>query len=411
MKLSLNSISPSVFAVNSNGNADMSKERADIVAAGRVLAYEFARKGAGDVHAAMGMKNNEGTPLCSDKEYKELNEKFQASHLLYAARQADSFIGKTGPADFEAFRKNGQNYYGNPMFYRVLQGIYQEILTPILPRVYSEAVGVFADVVEVGFGETYALTVSSNDIVLFADSAWGASRSVARNQFYSKDYTLNPQPKTAMIQAKWHQLVGNNVDFGKFFANITAGMYAKTMAMWNAALTAAVADTSLVPSSLSQTFSTTNWVTMANRLSAVNSVSIGNLISVGSLPALSKVLPSSVTGSTNVNMDAAIATLLGADYTRSGYLGEYMAVRLMPLIDAIVPGTQNTTVDTMLSPNTVYMMASSGRKPMTIAYNAETPITLEFDPRQTADFTIGINITTALDLVATFIDHIGVLAI
>ena len=411
MKLSLNSISPAVFKVSAADTADGTQKRADLVASGRLLAYEYARKGANGVRAAMGIKDNAGEAKLTDEEYKTLNEAFQAEHLLYAANKADAMVGRPSPANFEEFRRQGQNYHKNMMFYQVLQGIYQEILTPILPRVYSEAVGVFADIVEVGFGETYALSISSNDIPVFQDSAWGAARSVPRNRFYSKDYTLNPSPRTAQINAKWTQLVGNNVDFGRFFANISAGLYAKTMGMWNAAMTAAIADTSLVPTNLSVTFSNQNWVSVANRLSAVNNTQISNLFATGNAVALSKVLPAEATGSTNVNMDAAIATLLGADYTRTGYLGQFMAVRLMPLVDAIVPGTQNTTVDTILPDDTIYMMAGNGRKPLTIAYNRDTPITLEIDPSRNGDLEIGINMTIALDSVAVFADHIATISV
>lgn len=411
MKLNLNSISPAVFKVSAAETADGTQKRADIVASGRLLAYEYARKGANGVRAAMGIKENAGEQHLSDADYKELNENFQAQHLLYAAQIADSMIGRVAPTSFEQFRRQGANYHRNASFYRVLMGIYQEILTPILPRVYSEAVGVFADVVSVGFGETYALSISSNDIVQFSDSAWGSSRSVPRNRFYSKDYTLNPQPKTAQIAAKWTQLVGNNVDFGKFFANLTAGMYAKTMGMWNNMMAAAIQDTSLVPSNLSVTFSNQNWVTLANRLSAVNNTQISNLYATGNAVALSKVLPTEATGSTNVNMDAAIATLLGADYTRAGYLGQFMAVRLMPLVDAIVPGTQNTTVETMLPSNKIYMMAGNGRKPMVIAMNEDVPVTLEVDPSKSGDAELLINVTTDLAMASIFADHVGVVTI
>ena len=44
---------------------------------------------------------------------------------------------------------------------------------------------------------------------------------------------------------------------------------------------------------------------------------------------------------------------------------------------------------------------------MTIAYNAATPITIEMDPTQTADFEIGINLTIALDMVAIFSSRVG----
>ena len=410
MKLSLNSINPAVFKVSAEETGD-DKARANIIGTGRVLAYEYARKGVNAIHAAMGQKDNDVASKVSDELYKEMNGKFQQAHLLYAARLADAAVGRTGPKDFDEFKRNGQKYYRNDGFYRVLMGIYQDILTPILPRVFSEAVGIFADTYEVGFGETQSITIGSNDIPIFQDSAWGASRSVPRNRFYEKDYVLNPQPKTCQINAKWAQLVGNNVDFGQFFANITAGMYAKTLGMWSAAMTAAASNTSLIPSNLSINFSSQNWVKLVNRLSAVNNVAFNNIIAFGSYPALSQVLPTDVTGSTNVNMDAAIATLLGADYTRAGYLGEYMAVRLMPLQDAIIPGTQNTSVSTILPDDKIWLMAGAGRRPLAIAYNSETPITLEVDPSKAGDMEIAINLTSALDMVAVFASKVGQVAI
>lgn len=410
MKLNMNSINPGIFKVSA-AEVNGDNARASIIGAGRMLAYEYARKGTLAMRAAMGQKDNEIASVLTAEKYQETNDKFQAAHLLYAAKMADNMVGKEGPKDFESFKRNGNQYYRNPMFLRVLAGIYTDIINPILPRVYSEAVSIFADVYEVGFGETREISIGSNFIPVFEDDAHGSYRSKPRNYFYSKDYVLNPQPKTALIAAKWIQLVGNNVDFGKFFANIAAGMYAKTMGMWNAAMTAAVADTSLVPSNLSVTFSTQNWVKAANRLSAVNSTPISNQFAFGSYPALAQVLPTDVTGSTNVNMDAAIATLLGADYCRAGYLGEYMAIRLMPLTDVIIPGTQNTTVTTMLPDDKIYMMSGNGRRPMAIGMNGSDPLELSIDPYVAGDMTLGLSLTYNIDVVSVFADHIACISI
>ena len=410
-KLSLNSIPNSVFKVNAADTADGNATRASIVSAGRLLTAEYAKKGTNAVHAALHNNAHTLTSILDDKQYKELNERFQAEHLLYAAHRVCDFTGETAPESIDEFRRNSLRFYGNKNFYTVLQGIYQEILTPILPRVYSEAVSAFAEVEEVGFSETLSIAIDSNDIPIFQDTAWGAQRSIPRNRFYMHEYTLNPQPKAAQVFAKWTQLVGLGFDFGRWFANITAGMYAKTMGMWNAAMTAAASDTSLVPSGLTYVFSNQNWITLANKLAAVNNTSINNLMAFGNAVALSKVLPTQATGSTNVNMDAALATLLGADYIRAGYLGEFLSVRLMPLTDVVIPGTQNGNVTTMLPADKIWMMASNGRKPLTIAYNRETPITFEIDPTKSGDFELGINMTIALDSVAIFSSKVGLVTI
>lgn len=399
-KLNLNSVSNEVFAINGND------QREDIVAKGRVLFYEHALKGKMAVLSAKG-QNTPVQRTMNDRGYKQLNEQFQRESLLYAAKLACASTGKKAPESWEEFKRNGGEYYGNARFYAVLQGIWQEVIIPILPAVYSEALSDFAETVEIELGQTYAVSIGSNDIPVFQDSSWGASRSVPRNRFYSRDYTLNPTPKSCWITAKWMQLVGANMDFGVFFANMVAGMYAKTMGMWNEAMTTATEDTSLIPTNLNFTFNNQNWVKGANKIAALNNTTISDVFATGGIVALSKVLPNTVTGSTNVNMDAAIATLLGADYTKAGYLGEFMAVRLMPMRDVIIPGTQNTTVETMLSENDIWMLAGNGRKPLTIGYTSGTPISIEMDPTRTGDFEIGLNLTIALDSVATFASKIA----
>ena len=402
-RLSLNSLSPSVFQVRSNETADHSKARAEIVTMGRLLAYEHARRGQAAIKTALHLNESTAAQHVTDIEYGKLNEQFQAEHLLYAAKKACAVTGETAPESFEDFKRQGMNFYKNSTFLKVLQGLYQEIIYPILPRVYSEAVSVFADVVEVGFAETYQLSIGSDDIPIFQDSAWGASRSVPANRFYSKDITLNPQPKTAEIRMKWHQLVGNNVDFGRFFANLSAGLYAKTMGMFNSVLTALAADTTKIPSSLIYTFGSVNWVTLANKIAALNNTSINNVRAFGNAVALSKVLPTQQTGSSNTAMDAALATLLGADYIRSGYMGQYMSVVLYPLQDAIIPGTLNTILDYQK----VWLMASNALKPMTICYNSATPISINIDAIDTASFELIFNLTIALDAVSVVADKMG----
>ena len=406
-RLSLNSLSPSVFQVRSNETADHSKARAEIVTMGRLLAYEHARRGQAAIKTALRLNESTAAQHVTDIEYGKLNEQFQAEHLLYAAKKACAVTGETAPETFEDFKRQGMNFYKNSTFLKVLQGLYQEIIYPILPRVYSEAVSVFADVVEVGFAETYQLSIGSDDIPIFQDSAWGASRSVPANRFYSKDITLNPQPKTAEIRMKWHQLVGNNVDFGRFFANLSAGLYAKTMGMFNSVLTALAADTTKIPSSLIYTFGSVNWVTLANKIAALNNTSINNVRAFGNAVALSKVLPTQQTGSSNTAMDAALATLLGADYLRSGYMGQYMSVGLYPLQDAIIPGTLNTILDYQK----VWLMASNALKPMTICYNSATPISINIDAIDTASFELIFNLTIALDAVSVVADKMGYVTI
>ena len=406
-RITLNSVSQSAFRVNANDVQDNNKSRAAFVAKGRMLAYEHAGRGKDAMALALNGSKSGYQSIMTNSQYNQLNEQFQQEHLLYAAKKCCEFSGARAPENFDEFKRQGQRFFGNSSFYAVLQGIYEEVVQPILPATYSEAVGAFAETVEVGFGETYVKNIQSNDIPVFQDSSWGATLSVPSNRLYSDTITLNPQPKSAQIVAKWTQLVGNGMDFGAFFANIAAGMYSKTMAMWTESIIKASTNAQLIPTNMQYTFNNTNWMTAANKLATLNNTTIGDIFATGSMVPLSRVLPTQATGSTNVNMDAALAMLLGSEYNRSGLLGEFLGVRLMPLRDAIVPGTQNTAPATLLPSDRVWMMAGRGYKPMTVCYNRDTPISIEIDPTRTANFEIGINLTIALDIVAVFASRVA----
>lgn len=409
--LTLCTLNPDVFRVCADKDQDRSLDRARIVAAGRSLFYDFTARGQNAVRLAAKSVNPEVKTRMTADEYTEMNRKFLRARRMYAAKKACDVSGRRAPETDEEFRAMQQDFRRDPIFHRVLQGIDQDVINPILPRVLSEAVSVFADMENVGFGETKAITVDSADIPVFQDSAWGASRSVPANRFYTKDYTLNPTPKTAEIRAKWAQIVGNDTDFGRYYANIAAGMYAYVMGMWSKMMNAAASDTTKIPSGLTYTYDQTNWVTLANKLSAVQNTFWGNIYAFGNAVALSKVLPTDVTGSTNVNMDAAIATMLGANYTAQGYLGQYMGVLLMPLVDAVVPGTQFSTVETILDPTKIWMLSGNGRKPLVIAFNEDTPITLEWTPSEVASLDLVYNVTMAMDAVAVFSSRVGLINI
>ena len=399
--LMLNSVSPEVFKVNAQADKNNgSLERAELLACGRLLMQEHGIRAFTDKYA----KLNQVT-------YSELNNNFARRRVLYAAKRADEAIGREPIDDFDEFRRNANRYMHNGTFLHTLQGFDEDVLYPILPQVYSDAVAEFADMTFVGFGETKVITVGSNDIPFFVDSSWGASRNVPTNTLYDAVYTLNPKPKTAKMAVKWVQFVGNDMDFGRYYTSLAAGMYSKTMAMWNEVLVAASSNTTLVPTNLQITYNSTNFVQLANTMSALTATPVTGLVTFGSLVALNKMLPNQVTGASNVNMDAAIATLLGPEYMRMGYIGEQAGVKYMPLRDAIVPGTQNSSPTTLLPANKAWMMASRSYKPITIAINRETPIELVYDPVNSADMTMGVNVTTALDMVAVVASKIGVITV
>lgn len=397
----LNSLNPDIFKASS-AEVHGSQKRADIINVGRLLMAERAgrdmnamSKIKGEVPAFNSLMDSKGI------DYEDANKKLQRNMMLYCAEMAGKVTGEDAPETYEDFMRMQRKYLSDRNFLRVLAGIVTDIITPVLPAVATGAMDWFAQTVYVPLGQTYEVEIGSNDVFLFEDDSWGASRSKTANYLYSDTKTLNPTLRTAKATWKWYQLVGNNVDLGRTFNAITAGLYSKITGIWGNALVAASTNTAYVPTNMQFTYSNTNWVTAAKRVALVNNTSVRNVIAFGDLLALSHVLPSTANGA-NTNLDAALSTMLGVDWAKYGYLGDFMGIRNFVLDNALVPGTQNTTITEVLPNNRVWMMAAGAYKPIYVAFEEGTPITIELDPSDTADMSIDILVSASMDAAPIF---------
>ena len=219
---------------------------------------------------------------------------------------------------------------------------------------------------------------------------------------------MNPRPVTAKASQKWYQLLANNADLGRFFTAISAGLYNKIMVLWNAAMAAGAASSTFMPSGLSfAQYSTANFLSAVKKVKAVNNAYNSGVIAFGDIAALAKVLPSGVVNAATVNLDAALAHLLGAEYARSGYLTGYCGAQLMPVDQAILPGTQNTTVTEIFPTDVIYIASAGGYKPVYLAFEEGFPIDITLDPSETADMSIDIIVTSCMEAKPTFASKIA----
>lgn len=396
--LKLNNAPASLFIGSS------SDERKDLVAGGRLLLSEAHGRKAAEV------RGEKFETRLNDAKYQETNEKLTQRTMLFCAKIAAAAKGEDAPADYAEFLKGGRKWASDPNFLRCLQGITSEVIAPLLPYTTSNALGALAFVDKVGIGQTYEVNVLSNDIFLFQDSAWGASRSVPKNYLYSKSIAINPKPRTAAAKIKWYQLVGNEqggADIGRYYLALAGGSNNKILALWNAAMTAGVSNAAFVPSYLKKTgYSTANWIALAKAVSQANGLPRESIIAYGDWAALSKVLPSGTA------QDAALTMQLGNEWFSKGFMGTCMGVPLAPIQNAYVAGTVNAASPTeMLSANTIYMLprAGEGFAPVYIIFE-DDPIVLEMTPEQTGDMTIDVNMTISVEAKGVFSQKIGVLS-
>ena len=379
-------------------------EREDIVAAGRLLMYECnGREGA------RVRQNSQFESRLDGMNYQEFNEKFSRKMMMYAAKIAANQLGEQAPENYEAFVRTQSQYFTNETFLRVLAGITRDVVTPLLPYVTSNVLGTLAQTVTVPIGQTYEITVKSNDAFIFQDSSWGASRSVPKNYLYDYPITINPTPRSAAAKIKWYQLVGNNgsADIGRYYNALAAGMSNKILALWNNAMTTAATSAQFVPDYLRFTsYTTENWVNAAKAVSMANGVPRERLMAYGDFAALSKILPS------GTSQDAALSTLLGAEWFNRGFIGTVMGIPVTELSNAYVAGQVNLPSPTqMLSTSTIYMAARAGEgyAPIYIAFE-DRPIVLEMTPDRTGDQSIDVNMTVSVAAAACFATKIAIIS-
>lgn len=413
MAFNFNSVNSAIFNTGAPEFNGVERERAQLVTCGRLLMQEYNGTRYNAL-LALQKKGDEYTRILTDqtgpKSYADTNRNLQHKLMLYCAKRCCSVSGETAPADYAEFHRNQRKFLSDSTFLKVLSGIVRDIITPVLPITMSTGLGWLAETVNVPLGQTYELDVMSNDVFVFEDDSWGASRSKPSNYLYSYPVTINPKLRTAKASVKWYQLVGNDADMGRIFNSIAAGMYSKITALWVDALTTATANTRFVPSNLQFTNSSANWVTAAKKVALANGGSYRNAIAVGDPSALTKALPSGVVNASSVNLDAALSTMLGIEWTKYGFLGEYMGINLMPIENALVPGTQNTTLTEIVPSDKIWLLAVNGYKPIYVGIEEGTPINVELDPSQTADMTIDIIVSMSIDAQPVFGSKIAVIS-
>lgn len=416
--LRLNSISRSVFdasdikdniSVKLNGaTSTTSISRRDIVATGRLVACE--RIGAILNSNKFNIEKYNSQIEGKGITYKELAQAHKEKKLLFAAGRVCEVEGGEAPATYEEFRKNAHIYATNSLFIKVLAAIDRDVLSPIFFSVIDSVGMGLMQWESAPFGGTKEINVKSNDAFLFEDSAWGSGHSTSKNYLYGKTITLTPKMFACNATIKWYQNVVNG-DVGDYYAAIMNGMYNKIYAKALQGLKTAVglSNNPYIPAGLTaSTYTTQNWIAITDLVAAANGVRATDLVAVGKRTALNNIVPFDGTSGAMLGMQYG----LGREWFENGFLANVGGVDLMPIAPVIVPGTQNSTLDTIDTGNDIYILAKGLYKPMYGVYMEGTPITLEATPAGnagTADFTIDINVGATMDIKPVFASKVGVI--
>lgn len=409
MNLKINSIDNKYFETEAandirvNSASGTAISRADVVAGGRTLLCEYI---GGQLNQRPDTKGQFQSRL-NGISYADFSRKVTEKTMLFCGIVANQSVGKEVPESYEDVRKN-LSYAKDANFLRTLAAITKDVLEPTLFNIMDDvAAGNLMQWETVPFGGTKEIEIASNDVFLFEDSAWGSARSASYNALYAKTITLNPHPYTTQAKIKWYQDVVNG-DIARYYTAIVRGMWNKIYSKFIGQLTSAVGNTAYIPTDLTaSTYTSDNWNRITTLVAAANGVRRDNLLAFGGINALSKVLP--VDGT-----PAAITGLqygLGEEWIRRGFLPNAAGVQLLEIYPAIVPGTQNSTLDTISFGNDIVIAAKGGYgyAPIYGGYYEGSPMTLELRPEETGDLTIDVTATAMFDMKPVFASKVGVI--
>ena len=403
----LNSLSESLFEYKADETKNTIKvcssegksktlNREEIIAACRLATVE---------HFGRIANANKDTAIKYNSKLGEAYGSFQRSvwkdTVLYCAALANKAVGKepyTSMKEVEADR----GLYRDANFWRALQYISEEVITPLYPAVIPDATERLIEWQNARLGETKLINIESNDFFVFDDDSWGSVSSKPYQYLYKAQIAVTPKPYTAKTKINWYQDVVDG-EAGRYFAALMRGGYSKMYAIMLSKFKSAVASTKYMPEDFNYDgYSVNNWNQALMKSEATNGVNRNQLMALGTLSALSNVLPT--TGADGAI--AGIQGMIGVEWARNGFLSNVAGVDLVEVGLGVVPGTQNYKpkfigLDDATSEN-IYILSKVGRAPMVGAIAEGSPITITFSPEETADMTINISETLVFDIAPAF---------
>lgn len=262
-----------------------------------------------------------------------------------------------------------------------------EIINAVLPMVASKDFArYFADVKQVGWGDTARFEIKSNELYKVNEIAEGVNRGVLQ-PIYNNEITVNTKVTEVAASIDWYPVAAGVFDWGDFGLRYAKSFEAYLFLKIIACMTSATSE--LGGAYSASGFTSTNWTTLMQRVSAANGGAA--VYAIGTLAALNQIYPSAV----------GLQYGLGEKIAEDGYLDKYLGAKLIPVDQVFTPdGAVNTTGAFALPDDIIYFVAADTYKPCKIVFEGNSSI-VERDPDHAPDRTYNIRIQ----------EHVGAAAI
>ena len=283
----------------------------------------------------------------------------------------------------------------DPIVRSNFDAIVAEIINASAPAVASADYSKFlAEVTQVGWGETARFLVKSNDLFRVNEIAEGVTRGILQ-PIYNDEITVNCGKIQIATAIDWYQVAAGSFDWGDLGYKISKSFEGYIFLKVVAAMTSAASQLGAAYTA-GPTFTDAAWINLIQRVGAANGGDVA-VYGIGTLAALNKIVPS-VPG---------FQYGLGKEIADKGFLDKYLGAKLIPVDQAIVPGTLNTTADFAVPNDKIYVIAAAKDKPAKIVFEGGS-IVIENIPEETTDYKYGISISMRIGTAALVGSKFGI---
>lgn len=300
------------------------------------------------------------------------------------------------------YEKDGAKILKNPSISRNknvrenFDAVIAEVINAVIPMSTSAKWGEeFMEVRQVGWGDTARFLISSNDLFQINEIAEGINWGVMQ-PIYNNEVTVNASPITVDTYVDFYEVAAGVFDWGNFGMRAGVSFNAYIMLRAINALTSAAAGLGAAYNQAGIASGT--WTTLAQRVAAANGGSA--VYALGTIGALGKALPTTV----------GLQYGLGEEVMDKGHLDKYMGVTLLPLDNAIRPGTVNSTAELLLGDDKIYMLPVGHDHPVKVVYEGNS-VVIEENPERTTDKRYAITVQYRVGIAAVVGSKFGIITL
>ena len=331
-------------------------------------------------------------------EYEGIKVEDKATKLkdLNAAITKYCFTKTRYENDETATLKNPQVNH-DPIVRSNFDAVIAEIINAVAPAVASaDYAEFFADVQQVGWGETARFIIHSNDLFKVNEIAEGVGRGTLQ-PIYDDEITVNTGKVEVATSIDFYQVASGVFDWGVLGAKLGKSIAAYVFLKIVAAMTSAA---SQLGGYTASGFSDANWINLEQLVSAANGGNVA-VYGIGTLKALNAVIPSTV----------GLQYGLGKEIVDKGHLDKYLGAKLIPIDQVLVPGTINSATPKFAIPdNIIYVIAAAKDKPAKVVYEGDQ-IVVEHSEKETTDRKYTISIQMRIGTAAIVGSKFGILTL